>query len=269
MCDPKQPAVVFIHGAFSTPDIYDDFLSALSRAGFIARCPHLATSSNERPPKGWLEDDIAAVRNEVRELGEAGHPIIAIAHSWGGFVASESISQDLCVSSSDLSKGKGGIIHVIYVSAWVLLPGDSIMLRFTDPNTSFITQVDTNEDGSARITNIEDCFYNDIDSVEERYNLALKHVLHHFTEVAQKATRTPGKVVPTTFVYCEKDLAVPLGLQKSMVADVVGSLPPMSLVEAKLDAGHFPFCSMPDEVVKIVEGVWATAKKTGTSIKTK
>lgn len=260
MSGSKQPAAVVVHGAYSTPDTYDDFLSALSHAGFISRCPHLPTSSNERPPRGYLEDDIAAVRKEVRELAEAGHPIIVIAHSWGGFVASESIDEDLCVSS--FGKEKGGIVYIIYIGAWLLLPGDSVQIKFTNTNASSLTQLEANGDGTARVTNIEDSFYNDIVSVEERQNLASKHVLYHFVEAAKKATRTPWKDTPTTFVYCEKDLSIPLEMQKIMVTDVVGSMPPKSFAEARLDAGHFPFCSMPHEVVKIVKEVWATAQRT-------
>ena len=129
MSAPKQPAVIVIHGAYSTPDTYSNFLSALSHASFIPRCPHLPTSSNERPPRDYLEDDIAAVRKEDRGLAEAGHPIIVIAHSWGGFVASESIDEDLCVPAFDLGKEKRGIVHIIYISAWLLLPGDSVQKR--------------------------------------------------------------------------------------------------------------------------------------------
>ena len=125
------------------------------------------------------------------------------------------------------------------------------------------TQLEVNEDGTARVTNIEESFYNDIDSVEERQNLASKHVLHHFVEAAKKATRTPWKNVPTTFVYCEKDLSIPLKMQKDMVADLVRSMPSQSIVEAKLDAGHFSFCSMPHEVAKVVKEVWATVQKPG------
>ena len=263
MSGPKQPAVVLVHGGFSTPNIYDDFLSVLSLAGFVTRCPHLPTSSNERPPRGYLEDDIAAVRREVRELAEAGHPIVVIAHSWGGFVTSESIGQDLCVSSSELGKGKGGIVHLIYISAWLLLPGDWVQLRYTNPDVRSHTQLEVNEDGTARVTNIEESFYNDIDSVEERRSLASKHVLHHFVEAAKKATRTHWKNVPTTFVYCEKDLSIPLEMQKGMVADLVRSVPPQSFAEANLDAGHFSFCSMPHEVAKVVKEIWATAQRAG------
>ena len=68
--------------------------------------------------------------------------------------------------------------------------------------------------------------------------------------------------MPTTFVYCEKDLSIPLEVHRIMVADAMGSMPRKRLAEARLDAGHFPFCSMPHEVVKIVEEIWATIQRT-------
>ena len=62
--------------------------------------------------------------------------------------------------------------------------------------------------------------------------------------------------LPTTYVHCEKDQAIFVGLQRSMVEDAREALEGKeSLKTETLDAGHCPFLSMPDEVVKLVTRV--------------
>ena len=70
-------------------------MNDLSAAGFIPSCPRLPTCGDARPPKATVQDDVTVVRNAAMELLKAGHPIIVLAHSYGGIVASEAICEDL------------------------------------------------------------------------------------------------------------------------------------------------------------------------------
>ena len=248
-----------VHGAFSHPGVYSPFLSALSQAGFVARCPRLPTSFDDHSPKGSLEDDIAAVRKEVTELARDGHSIIVLAHSWGGFVASEAISPDLYFPAPQTSKSEGGVVHLIYLSAWMLEPGTSVMDQFDKCSAPNAMQIDFSEDGTARVTNVAECFYNDVDSPNERQRLAAKHMRHDLSEATRKATTTPWKDVPTTYVYCEQDMGFVPVAQAEMVDATTRAVPAKGFTEVKLDSGHFPFCSMPDEVLKVVQEVWNAA----------
>ena len=251
----RLPAIVLVHGGFSHPGVYSPFLSALSQAGYIARCPHLPTSFDDHSAKGGLEDDIAAVRKEVTELAREGHSIIVLAHSWGGFVASEAISPDMYSPAPGTSNSEGGVVHLIYLSAWMLEPGISVMDQFAKSSAPNKMQIDFNEDGTARVSNVAECWYNDVDTPEERQRLAAKHVQHDLGEATRKATTTPWKDVPTTFVYCERDMAFAPVAQAEMVEATTRAVPAKHLTEMRLDCGHFPFCSMPDEVVRVVQTI--------------
>lgn len=255
----RLPAIVLVHGGFSHPGVYSSFLSALSQAGFIARCPHLPTSFDEHSPKGCLEDDIAAVRKAIIELAQDGHTIIVLAHSWGGFIASEAISPNMYFPAASTSKSEGGIVHLIYLSAWMLEPGTSVMDQFAKSSVPHKMLIEFDEDGTARVSNVAECWYNDIDSPGERQRQAAKHVRHNLVEARRKATTTPWKDVPTTFVYCERDMALALVAQAEMVDATMKVVPAKRFTEMRLDCGHFPFCSMPDEVVRVVQDVWNAA----------
>ena len=255
----RFPAVVLVHGGFSHPGVYSPLLSALSQAGFVARCPHLPTSFDDHAHKGCLEDDIAAVRKEIIELASGGHSIIVLAHSWGGFVASEAISPDLYSPTPSTSESGGGVVYLIYLSAWMLEPGATVMDQFAKSSAPNNIQLDFNEDGTARVSNVAECFYNDVDSPEEKQRLAGKHVQHNLAEGTRKATTTPWKDVPTTFVHCEKDMAFAPVAQAEMVDATTKAVPAKRFAQMRLDCGHFPFCSMPDEVVRVVQNVWNVA----------
>ncbi|KAL8790164.1 MAG: hypothetical protein Q9195_006491 [Heterodermia aff. obscurata] len=251
----RLPAIVLVHGGFSHPGVYSAFLSALSQAGFVARCPHLPTSFDNPSRKGSLEDDIAAVRKEITELAQDGRSIIVLAHSWGGFVTAEAVSPELYHPAASTSNSKGGIVHLIYLSALMLEPGFSAMDQYARASGPDPIQLDFNEDGTASVANVAELFYNDVDSSEERHRLAAKHVRHNFAEIAREATGTPWKDLPMTYVYCERDMAFPLAAQTKLVETTMKAVPAKRFVEMRLDCGHFPFCSMPDEVVRIVRKV--------------
>lgn len=260
MPSSKKPAVVMVHGGFTLPETYDVFLVALSRAGFVVRCPRLPTSAHPGDPKASLTDDVVAVRKEVTEVAQAGHPVILLAHSWGGFVASEAMSNLRYMTASNSQTITGLVKHITYLSAWMLAPLSSVMEQFTNSPVPSILKLEVNNDGTARVKNVEEGFYNDIEASEEKERLTSLHVEHNFAETKQKATVTPWEDVPTTFVYCEQDLSFPLASQKQMVMKAIETVPPKKFSEASLNSGHFPFCSMPNEVVRIVQEVWNTVR---------
>lgn len=69
-----------------------------------------------------VEDDAVAVRNAAMELMDNGHPIIVLAHSYGGIVVAEAIGEDLFAK---LPSGPG-VVHLIHLSAWLILPRFSV-----------------------------------------------------------------------------------------------------------------------------------------------
>jgi len=260
MPSPKQPAVLIVHGAYFLPESWTPFTDVLSGAGFLVRCPRLPTCGDVRPPKATLQDDVTAVRSVATQLANSGHPIIILAHSYGGIVASEAICEDLYAkqpSSPDATRG--GVVHLIYLCAFLVQPGDS--LGDIQGKYGMQTKVDLgfNEDGTVWAKNAPDSFYNDMETGRAQ-ELAKKNVTSNWSVVSSKVSHAPWEDVPTTYVHCAKDMAILLGLQKSMVKDAVESGGAADLSTVTCDSGHCPFLSMPAEVVGIVEKVWADAQ---------
>ncbi|MCJ1454395.1 hypothetical protein MMC28_004748 [Mycoblastus sanguinarius] len=247
----KQPVILIIHGGYFLSTSWAPFIDLLSNAGFLVHCPRLPTCGDVRPLKATIQDDVIAVRSVALELASAGHAITVLAHSYGGMVASEAICEDLYAKGT--AKGKGGVAHLIYLCAYLLQPGDSLRSTFERHGFQSSCDVGFNEDGTAVIKNAPDSFFNDI-APERALELAKETVTHNWAGTSYKVTGAPWKEIPTTFVYCEKDMAIFLDLQESMVKSAIES-GANNLDTHTLGSGHCPFLSMPMEVVTILSKI--------------
>ncbi|KAL9077213.1 MAG: hypothetical protein Q9161_000479 [Pseudevernia consocians] len=249
MSSTHKPAVLLVHGGFHLPETYAPFLDKLSNAGFAVRCPHLPTNGDTRPPKATFQDDVTAVRGVASDLASTGHQVIILAHSYGGLVASEAITEDLYAKH-----GNAGVVRLIYLSAWLVPRGTSLTQLLERSKYQAGVVLEMNEDGMALPTNGPEAFYHDVES-ERAEELSKKLVTHNFLELSTIITNTPWMDLPTLFVYCAKDVALSLDLQKSIVSGAVES-GAMGLSVRTLESSHGPFWSMPAAVVGVVEDVW-------------
>jgi hypothetical protein len=98
-------------------------------------------------------------------------------------------------------------------------------------------------------------FFNDISDAEAS-KLAQQCVAQNTAVQYQKVTHAPWKEVPTTYVFCLRDMAIMHNLQQAMVRDVE-AIGGAGIIQTRtLDAGHCPFISMPDKLIEMVRDTW-------------
>lgn len=265
--NPK-PAVLLVHAGFHLPETYAPFLTELSAAGFVVRCPRLPTNGDVKPPKATLYDDVAAVRAEILNLMSAGHRIIVISHSYGGLVASEAITEDLYAKkkekkkNSDDENGKekekedsAGVVRLVYLSAWLLQPNTSLPQLFQKHGFQCSLELTLDPTHHTALPkNAPEALYNDLPPADAQA-LTDKLVTLNFAATGTVIRGAPWRDVPTVFVHCTRDRGMFLDLQERMVGDAVGE-GGMGMQVRRLEAGHGPFWSMPGEVVGVLEEVW-------------
>lgn len=240
-------AVLIVHGAYFLPSAWENFCHRLTQAGFIVRCPRLPTCGDTRPPTALLEQDVIAVRTAAQELINSGLTVIVLAHSYGGIVASEAVTQDL------YARGSGnGIAYLIYLAAWLVLPESSLSDVISKYGFQCKVDIGINEDGTMAAKNAPESFYNDID-VDRAKELASSNVTHNWLAASGPVNGAPWKDLPMTFVYCTQDLAIMLPLQESMVQDALNAKGTSRVVTETIEAGHCPFLSKPEEVIQILQ----------------
>ncbi|KAJ5736093.1 uncharacterized protein N7483_001218 [Penicillium malachiteum] len=119
---PQSPtAILIIHGAYFLPAAYEAFSNRITEAGLTVRCPRLPSCGDTIPPTALLKHDVNAVQEAAKELIATNHKIIVLAHSYGGSVASEAITSDLYSIN-----GSSGVVSLIYLAAWLLVPGQGL-----------------------------------------------------------------------------------------------------------------------------------------------
>lgn len=137
--------LVLCHGSYHTPAPYEQFLTAVERdLGFETHCPQLPSSDLtkldvgdvnapdfERPPpsNGYpgQTDDAAVVRTLLTRLIEEDHKEVLIAaHSSGGWTATEAAVPALQRKKRREAGLDGGIIGILYITAFVAPLGKSL-----------------------------------------------------------------------------------------------------------------------------------------------
>lgn len=112
------------------------------------------------------------------------------------------------------------------------------------------------EEDTVKAGNPQEIFYNDIpQQIAESYIQALG--THSYSTFASQLTVAPWKTIPSTYILCEKDNAIPIAAQEGMIAAAKAMAPGAFDVVERIAASHSPFISQPewfaDKLVKAAQ----------------
>ncbi|KAI4279505.1 MAG: hypothetical protein LQ337_000206 [Flavoplaca oasis] len=135
---------------------------------------------------------------------------IIVTHSYKGTVGSNAIS-GLEAAHRKAEGEKGGIVHLVFISAYAAPLGSSLV----NMNTELAPFVVPNPTNDSRVidTGAEKVFYNDVHKSVSAPSLA-KLSPQATASFTSKMTETVQgtEVIPCTYIFCEKDPAVPPSL---------------------------------------------------------
>ena len=150
-------AVVICQGFFHNVSIYQPSIEALKSRGIDAYCPQLPTSDLSRlnvgdldcpnfdldpPPEGYPqgEEDTEAVLGVLRPLIERQNKqVLLLAHSAGGWVATQAAIPELLETSRQSQGLSGGLIGIFYFGAFVVPLGESLHTTFQPKDGRIVT----------------------------------------------------------------------------------------------------------------------------------
>lgn len=115
------PTIVFIPGAWHTPEYYGQVIAILQTQGYPITTVSL-------PSVGGLStmlDDAAAIQCEVSRLADEGKKVILVMHSYGGIPGTES-AKGLAWRTRRAEERSGGIVHLVYLCAYLVKEGMSV-----------------------------------------------------------------------------------------------------------------------------------------------
>ncbi|MEM5387666.1 alpha/beta fold hydrolase [Paraburkholderia phymatum] len=242
--------IVLIHGAWHWGGCFQKVATLLAAQGHPVLSPDL--KSHGLDPASYEQvTDMADYTAAVSELMEnATEPVILLGHSMGGMALTylgEKYPQKI---------GK-----LIYLTAFMTPPGKSANDYLlsdgyrNDPSVAKLFDVVTpSADGKGVALNVDDIatmrssFYGDCS--DRDVAVAAANVVPTTSAVPYLALSetTPERFgsIPRVFIECTQDLALPIGQQRCMQADVPGA----KIVT--METSHSPFFSQPELLAEII-----------------
>ncbi|KAL8680038.1 MAG: hypothetical protein Q9186_003756 [Xanthomendoza sp. 1 TL-2023] len=223
----ELPTILLVQGSFQTPLVYEKVTSGLAAKGHPF--PDF--------PKVTLIDDALAVRLELIRLVEYECKTVVVAmHSYGGLVGSEAIPEELSYTKRQSLGLSGGVIHLFYVCAFLMNEGQSVLGTFGEsPNN------DVQPDGRFSLMDGKAKLYNDL-SESEASLWASRLIFQSHKVQTTILTRAAWRYIPSTYLVCENDQAVPPQYQEAFAASAKARI-------ERCSTGHSPMLSQPDMLV--------------------
>ena len=143
----------------------------------------------------------------------------------------------------------GGVIHLIYFTAFVLDEGQSVVGVFSEsPNN------DIRPGGRFRTKAAEPKMYSDLPAEEAQY-WSDKIIDQSYAVQTTELTRAAYKYIPSTYVVTENDETVPTQSQEMFAGAADADI-------LRIAAGHSPLLSKADEPTDLIDATATTALET-------
>jgi pimeloyl-ACP methyl ester carboxylesterase len=216
-------AVLLVPGSWHGAWAYDVVRAGLDAEGVAAHAIDLPSNASAQ---AGLRDDAAAVR---RALDAIAAPTVVVGHSYGGVAVSEGAA------------GAPNAVGLVYLCAFLLDAGRSLLDAMQHELPPWIA---VDEAASTCLPHdAERALFGDC-SAEVAALATQRLVPQALGALAAPQTAAAWRTLPSTYVVCEADRAVPPPAQAAMAAHA-------GRVEY-LDSSHSPFLSQPLAVVDLI-----------------
>lgn len=252
---PSKPAIVIVPGAFYSPWHYRLLHTGLESANYAVTTISLPSTGTTTPAPN-MDADVAVAADAIKTYIASDQDVVVVVHSYGGLVGNCAAKGLL---PKDTENGKG-VVGMVYMCAGVAIEGMSFMdgsggnyfpwtrLVGEDPkpNGGIFMFCDGNGAEPGKL------FFHDC---EEAVREEAIRRLEFWSEgcLWSKATFAVWKEVESHYLVCTDDQSgLSVEMQEMMTtmgkADGSGK---WKFVE-RLEAGHSPFLSKPEETVRFV-----------------
>jgi len=218
--------LLLIHGGFHGAWVWEEVIDRLAALGRCAQTVELPSVAAKGEPRYGMRDDAVVVR---RRLEAIDGPVVVVAHSYGGVVATQAAA------------GVANVRHIVYLAAFQLDIGDSMLGLVGEPPPWWIVDGDT-----LTASRPLETFYADVAPYDAARAIARLQP-SSYSIATERLTAAAWRTTPSTYVICEKDQALAPAAQRKMARRATNIL--------RLPSSHSPMLSRPGEVAQIIDAV--------------
>jgi pimeloyl-ACP methyl ester carboxylesterase len=223
MADPAT--IVLVHGAWHGAWCWDEVAARLRADG----TPVVTVDLPSVASGGDMYDDAQAVRDAIAAVdGET----VVVGHSYGGVVITEAAA------------GVDGVRHLVYLTAFMLDEGEALadIAGRTPPDW----QIADPDGRTLSVAGAQQVFYNTCPP-EVADGAAARLRPHTIASFVQPVKSVAWRDVPSTYLICDRDNAIPVPAQEAMAA--------RADTTQRLQSDHSPFLTDPDAVADLIRTV--------------
>lgn len=219
--------VLLVHGAWHGAWCWHKVLDGLRARGVPAQALDL--------PLTGLVDDAAAVRSALEGIND---DVVLCGHSYGGSVISRATSPEAPTQ---------GAAHLVYLCAFMWPEADDAVAMLATHGADVVPALRQTADGlTVDDDSLVPVFY--ADCSDDDVALARRSLRPMPLGLAAPTPVRPGyETIPSTYVLCEHDRAIPASLQRIFAGNAGRTV--------ELPTSHSPFFSAPDRVVDVLAGL--------------
>jgi pimeloyl-ACP methyl ester carboxylesterase len=219
-----RATLVLIHGAWHGPWVWARVKPHLTSAGWQVHTIKLPSVADGSAPEIGMLADAELIRRQLIDIDE---PVVVVAHSYAG------------VPASQAAAGLPNVRHIVYLTAFQLDVGDSLLSILSGETPSW-WQIDP---PITTVRNPHDLFYNDMTPEDAAWAVAqLKP--HNYAVATEALTQAAWHTIPTTYVVCEQDQCLLPAIQEAMATRATQI--------RRLPTSHSPFLSQPSATAQLI-----------------
>jgi pimeloyl-ACP methyl ester carboxylesterase len=223
----QRSTVVLVHGGWHGSWCWAQVVPLLDRRGLSVRTIDLPSIDADPHDRSALSGDAAAV---AALLDDLQGPALLCGHSYGGMVITQAAA------------GRQDVARLVYLCAFMPDAGESL-LSIIGGRAPWIV---AHEDGRW-LPDLEQAaatFYADCDAETQQASTARLRPMPT-APVEEPVSSAPWRDIPSTYVVCTQDMAIPVEWQRELFA-------PRADEVVELEAGHSPFFSQPAAVADLL-----------------
>jgi pimeloyl-ACP methyl ester carboxylesterase len=222
-----RSTVVLVHGGWHGSWCWARVVPLLDRRGVPVRTIDLPSIDADPDDRSALSGDAAAVTGLLDGVKE---PALLCGHSYGGMVITQAAA------------GRQDVARLVYLCAFMPDAGESLLSIIGERAPWIVEQ----EDGRwlPDLERAATTFYADCDAETQRAATARLRPMPR-APVEEPVSSAPWRDIPSTYVVCTQDMAIPVEWQRERFA-------PQADDVVELEASHSPFFSQPSAVAGLL-----------------